>query len=84
MRWRKKAASQDAGQAKEKKAALRRIRRARAAELLGRHLDDLLMVSGGACLTAAAALRWGAAAGLAVGGAGLILCAMLVARSGRR
>lgn len=52
--------------------------------LLGLYLDDLLFVSGGLCLIAAAALRWGIAAGLAAGGVGLIACAVLAARGGRR
>lgn len=52
--------------------------------LLGLYLDDLLFVSGCLCLTAAAALRWGAPAGLAAGGVGLIVCAVLAARGGRR
>lgn len=57
---------------------------ARAARLLGLYLEDLLLVAGGTCLTAAAALRWGAAAGLAAGGVCLIMFSVLVAWSGRR
>lgn len=56
----------------------------RVAELLGLYLEDLLMASGCVCLTAASALRWGAAAGLATGGICLIGLSIVVARSGRR
>lgn len=59
-------------------------RRRKTLALLGLYLDDLLMVSGGVCLTAAAALRWGLAAGLAAGGACLVILSVLVARAGRR
>ena len=59
-------------------------RRRKALALLGLYLDDLLMVSGGACFTAAAALRWGLAAGLAAGGACLVILSVLVAKAGRR
>lgn len=52
--------------------------------LVGLYLDDLLMTAGGICLIAAAALRWGAAAGLAACGVFLVVCAVLAARSGRR
>lgn len=52
--------------------------------LLGLYLDDLLMTAGGICLVAAAALRWGIAAGLASAGICLIVFSILVARSGRR
>lgn len=55
-----------------------------AALLLGLYLEDFLLVAGGSCLTAAAALRWGAAAGLATAGIFLIVFSVLVARSGRR
>ena len=51
---------------------------------LGLYLDDLLMVSGGVCFVSAAALRWGAAAGLATAGGCLVLFSVLVARAGRR
>lgn len=57
---------------------------ARAVQLLGLYLEDLLLVAGGICLTAAAALRWGVSAGLAVAGVCLIVLSVLVARSGRR
>lgn len=57
---------------------------AQAVQLLGLYLEDLLMISGSACLTAAVALRWGEAAGLAAAGVFLIVCSVLVARSGRR
>lgn len=57
---------------------------ARVVQLLGLYLEDLLMVVGGVCLSVAAALRWGTAAGLAAAGAFLIVCSILVARSGRR
>lgn len=58
--------------------------RKKALALLGLYLDDLLMVCGGVCFIAAAALRWGAAAGLAMAGGCLILLSVLVARAGRR
>lgn len=57
---------------------------ARAVAVLALYLDDLLAVSGCACLVAAAWLRWGAAAGLAVSGVCLLLFSMLAARGGRR
>lgn len=59
-------------------------RRRKALSFLGLYLDDLLMVSGGVCFAASAALRWGAAAGLATAGGCLILLSVLVARAGRR
>ena len=59
-------------------------RRRKALAVLGLYLDDLLLVSGGVCLVAAAALRWGAAAGLATTGGCLVLFSVLVARAGRR
>lgn len=64
----------------ERRAELRR----KALALLGLYLDDLLMVSGGICFVAAAALRWGAAAGLATAGGCLVLFSILAARAGRR
>lgn len=64
----------------ERRAELRK----KALALLGLYLDDLLMVCGGVCFIAAAALRWGAAAGLAMAGGCLILLSVLVARAGRR
>lgn len=69
---------------KHKDPEKRAERRRKALALLGLYLDDLLMVSGCACLTAAAALRWGLAAGLAAGGACLVVLSVLVARTGRR
>ncbi len=78
MRWRKMRRPAE-GRAEE-----RRAWRGRALKLLGLYLDDLLMVSGAVCLIAAAALRWGAAAGLAAAGGCLILLSVLVARAGRR
>ena len=57
---------------------------ARAVRLLGLYLEDLLMTAGGICLVAAAAVRWGLAAGLAAAGVCLIVLSVLVARSGRR
>lgn len=52
--------------------------------LLGKYLDDLFLISGCACFTAAAALRWGVVGGLAVGGGCLIALSVLTARAGRR
>jgi len=59
-------------------------RRKKLLALLGKYLDDLFLISGCACFTAAAALRWGAAGGLAVGGGCLVVLAVLTARVGRR
>jgi len=59
-------------------------RRKKLLALLGKYLDDLFLVSGCACFTAAAALRWGAAEALAVGGGCLIALSVLIARAGRR
>ena len=59
-------------------------RRKKALALLGLYLDDLLLVSGGVCFTAAAALRWGAAEALAVCGGCLAVFSFLIARAGRR
>lgn len=56
----------------------------RVVRLLGLYLEDLLMTAGGICLVAAAAVRWGLAAGLAAAGVCLIVLSILVARSGRR
>lgn len=64
----------------ERRAEIRR----KALALLGLYLDDLLMVCGGVCLIAAAAIRWGAAAGLATAGVCLLLLSVLAARAGRR
>lgn len=69
---------------KQKDPERRAERRRKALARLGLYLDDLLALSGGVCFTAAAALRWGAAAGLAVCGGCLIASAVLVARAGRR
>lgn len=69
---------------KRRSAEERAERRRKALSFLGLYLDDLLMVSGGVCFVAAAALRWGAAAGLAMAGGCLILLSVLVARAGRR
>lgn len=57
---------------------------ARAVGLLGLYLEDLLLVFGGGCLTAAAGVRYGAAGGLTAAGVCLIVFSVLVARSGRR
>lgn len=59
-------------------------RRRKLLALLGIYLDDLFLISGCACFTAAAALRWGAAGALAVGGGCLIVLSVLTARAGRR
>lgn len=59
-------------------------RRRKALSFLSLYLDDLLLVSGGVCFVAAAALRWGAAAGLATAGGCLVLFSVLAARAGRR
>lgn len=59
-------------------------RRRKALALLGLYLDDLLLVSGGVCFTAAAALRWGAAEALAVCGVCLAAFSVLIAKAGRR
>jgi len=71
-RWNKKSPEERAERRKKRLA------------LLGLYLDDLLMLSGGVCFTAAAALRWGAAGGLAVCGGCLMVFSVLVARAGRR
>ena len=78
MRWREKR------RPPEERAERRQALRKRALALLGLYLDDLLAVSCVVCLSAAAFLRWGAAAGLAVAGTALLAGAALVARSGRR
>lgn len=59
-------------------------RRKKAAKLFGTYLDDILALSGGGCLTASAAVAYGRAAALAVAGAFLLACAVIVARAGRR
>ncbi len=68
------------GKSPEKRAERRR----KLLALLGKYLDDLFLISGCACFTAAAALRWGAVGGLAVGGGCLIVLSVLIARAGRR
>lgn len=78
MRWRKER------RPPEERAERRRVLWKRGLALLGLYLDDLLAVCGAACLTVAAWLRWGTAAGLAAVGAALIAGSLLVARSGRR
>ncbi len=52
--------------------------------LLGQYLDDLLLILGCVCFTAASSLRWGAAGGLAMCGGCLTVLSILVARAGRR
>lgn len=47
---------------------------------LGPYLDDILLVAGGVCFTAAGGLFAGAAPALAIAGAWLTLLAVLVAR----
>ena len=59
--------------------------RSKAANLLGQYLEDLLLLAGSGCFTAAAALAAGCAAALATAGACLTVYALVVARSaGRR
>ena len=66
---------------RERHQALRR----RAANLLGLYLEDLLLLAGSGCFTAAAALAAGCAAALATAGVCLTIYALVVARSsGRR
>ena len=63
----------------------REARRRKAANLLGLFLEDLLLLAGSGCFTAAAALAAGCAAALATAGACLTVYALVVARSaGRR
>lgn len=62
----------------------RMLRRKKAERLLRTYLDDILALSGGGCLTASAAVAYGCAAALAVAGAFLLACAVIVARAGRR
>lgn len=69
---------------KRKDPERRTERRKKALALLGLYLDDLLLISGGVCFTAAAALRWGTAEALAVCGGCLVAFSVLIARAGRR
>lgn len=64
---------------------LRRLeRRAVILKTLGTYLDDLLLLGGGGCFIAGAALKWGAAEALGVAGVSLVAYAVIVARAGRR
>lgn len=64
---------------------LRRLeRRAVILKTLGIYLDDLLLLGGGACFIAGAALKWGAAEALGVTGMILVAYAVIVALAGRR
>lgn len=64
---------------------LRRLeRRAATLKTLGTYLDDLLLLGGGGCFIAGAALKWGAAEALGVAGISLVAYAVIVARAGRR
>lgn len=58
-----------------------RARGAATRRVLSLYLDDLLTMAGGCCLTAAAGLRWGAPAALAVAGCGMIAFAVVIARA---
>ncbi|MCI6255946.1 MAG: hypothetical protein MR648_05050 [Clostridiales bacterium] len=58
-----------------------RERLRRAGGTLAFYLDDLLLVAGGGCFVRAALEAGGRPAALAVAGAWLTLCAILVARS---
>ena len=51
---------------------------------LGTYLDDLLLLGGGGCFIAGAALKWGAAEALGVAGMSMVAYAVIVARAGRR
>lgn len=67
----------------ERKA--RRLERRNALlKTLGAYLDDMLLLGGGACFIAGAALKWGAAEALGVAGMSLVAYAVIVARAGRR
>lgn len=71
----------------EKRAERKRRRMERQNALLktlGIYLDDLLLIGGGACFIAGAALKWGAAEALGVAGMSLVAYAVIVARAGRR
>ena len=64
----------------EERRERREARRRKAANLLGLYLEDLLLLAGSGCFTAA-----GCAAALATAGACLTVYALVVARSaGRR
>ena len=70
---------------KEERRERRRALRRGAARLLGLHLEDVQLLAGGCCFTAAAGLAAGSAAALATAGACLTVYAAVVARSaGRR
>ena len=63
----------------------REAQRSKDANLLGLYLEDLLLLAGSGCFTAAAALAAGCAAALATAGACLTVYALVVAGSaGRR
>lgn len=62
----------------------RQTRRNALLKTLGMYLDDLLLLGGGACFIAGAALKWGAAEALGVAGMSLVAYAVIVARAGRR
>lgn len=62
----------------------RQTRRNALLKTLGIYLDDLLLIGGGACFIAGAALKWGAAEALGVAGMSLVAYAVIVARAGRR
>lgn len=70
---------------KRAKRKLRRLeRRVAILKTLGTYLDDLLLLGGGGCFIAGAALKWGAAEALGVAGMSLVAYAVIVARAGRR
>lgn len=69
----------------EERRERREARRRKAANLLGLYLEDLLLLAGNGCFTAAAALAAGCADALATAGVCLTVYALVVARSaGRR
>lgn len=68
---------------KDERRQQRREHRRRAMAAFGRYLDDLLALVGAGCLTAAAELRFGTAAALAVAGTAALVFSLVVAR-GRR
>lgn len=68
---------------KDERRQQRRERRQRALAAFGRYLDDLLALVGAGCLMAAAELRFGTAAALAVAGTAALVFSLVVAR-GRR
>lgn len=70
---------------KEERRERRQALRRKAARLLGLYLEDLLLLAGSGCFTAAAAMAFGCAAALATAGVCLTVYALVVARSaGRR